>query len=202
VEIYTALSDFPNDVTTELGLPGKAWLMSYGITMDEIRKHGYLWSPSKEWLIYPIYAQSKDANKDLIAFQARQFKKDSKPKYLTFGQPHKVMTVVNYDAEDNDVAVMVEDMVSAIKVGRYKTCLCLFGSHIGNLEVANMRLLAPKAIIWLDYDKRVAAQTAASRMTATGLPTAVVITPQDPKAVSTEALKQKLEDAKEVLTKT
>jgi len=201
VEIKTALQTFPSDVTRDLGMAAKAWLLSYGIREEEWKKHGYLWSPSKEWLIYPMYQHIGTQDADLIAFQARQFRKDASPKYLTFGQPHKVMTVVNYDSPDNDVVVLVEDMVSAIKVGRLKTTLCLFGSHIGNLEVANARLLAQKAIVWLDYDKKVESMTAASRMNATGLPTSVIITTQDPKACSMADIEQKLEDAKELLTK-
>src|SRR3990167_5328129 len=86
-----------------------------------------------------------------------------------------------------DTIVVVEDIISAIKVGRAYPTLCLFGCSMNKLFLARLKKLVGgwstplHLTIWLDQDKLGEAMKIGQQATLTGFDVSIVQTVQDPK---------------------
>ena len=198
VDIQTRLALMPDDVTITIPREPLLWLLNYGINEGEVATYKYLWSPSKKWLILPLFSGcNHDGDQEVVAFQARNFS-ESGPKYITDGPISRHCFVTGLLSR-RKIVILVEDAVSTIRVGREATTMCLFGSHVGNFELMQAKFLAPKCIIWLDYDKRKVAQETARKLSAFGFPSTTIITGADPKALSQAEIKGYVDEAERVL---
>ena len=177
----------PSDTTSTLPAQVLEWLGKYGIKQHETRDFDMMWSPSHHWLIFPIY---NDVFKEtLIGFQARNFG-SSGTKYYTRGTFEKI---INYYDQKNlqkpeKSVILVEDMISAIKVSRQFSTMPIFGSFLTHERAGRLHLFFDRLIFWLDYDKSISAFHQATRMKQTGWLTSVIITPKDPKEYSDEEI--------------
>lgn len=79
--------------------------------------------------------------------------------------------------------VLVEDSLSAIKVGRHCASYTLFGSTIDNVKLSWLVKPYKKIYIWLDSDKFNYAKLLSERVQMMGKESVVVFTQQDPKYV-------------------
>ena len=180
----------PEDVTKLIGARGWMWLKKYGIMEKEVED--CLWSDSKQWLIFPIY--SNHGNKILIAWQARNFHPIRyKPKYITYGPVGDILHIIG---QPSNKIILVEDILSAIKVGR---SLCqampLFGSNISLRLLTRLQERFKYLGIWLDMDK--AKESLKSKLRASQLKFEKVfsiITEKDPKDYTNEEIKTKLQE--------
>jgi hypothetical protein len=111
----------------------------YGLTQEEINQY-FRYDPATDRSIFQV-----KENDEIIYQEARSITKI--PKAISRGKKPFV-TIGN----NPELLVIVEDIVSAIKVGRYCTTLPLFGSSITK---AFYPLLAQwqTIVIWLDHDK-------------------------------------------------
>ena len=160
----------------------KAWLYKYGVTDDEIRKYQIKYSDESQRLILPVYH-----NENLVMYQARATKPDQAPKYLTVGKRNFFIT--NFK---NPIICFVEDIVSAIKVGRYVCACALIGSYVPD-EVFSYMTNKTEFRIWLDYDKRREALKYYFRVSQlTGIKGKLIKTELDPKEYSGEQIKEYL----------
>jgi len=136
----------PDDCSIVLPERCIAWLDKYGLTKDE--KDQFVWSEKYQRLIYPVY----DAYDNLTYYQGRTFANDGykHPKYHTEGPAHKIYhTLGAYSPR----IIVVEDVVSALKVARHGHVMPLWGSQIGPERIKTLSSLFFKLWIWLDKDK-------------------------------------------------
>ena len=148
VKAKSKVNNYPEDVTNTIPKEPLTWLKSYGITSQEIIDNEYVWSPMWKALI----VSSKDIEQNVIFWQGRFFPK-KEPKVVGFGQKDH-LKFGGTETGRPDVLVLVEDFVSAIKVNRFQTCLCLFGSHISSTLILRLRNLGyNKLVVWLDPNK-------------------------------------------------
>lgn len=170
----------PADCISNLGYTGGEWLASYDITKDEVLKDGIMWSPSCQAIIFPFYESVKGTEVKLIGWQARNFVQ-GRPKYLTRG---KTDTICWYHgltyAKDHGI-ILVEDCISAIKVGRQACTVPLLGSSLSQKKQLDLYQKSEKLIFWLDYDKVDAAYKYANVCALAGYETRVIVTKDDPK---------------------
>lgn len=104
------------------------------------------------------------------------------PPSLVF--PTTVMESKQMCNKNNDSCiVVVEDIISAIKVNEHCQCAALLGSNISP-ETFTELLQFGKVIIWLDYDKYKESQRYAYRGRLFGLDCTALITEKDPKDYS------------------
>lgn len=156
----------------------KAWLYSYGLTDTEIIRYNISWSSSLARIILPVYH-----GEELVAFQARSNKEQ--PKYLTFHNGKRLPFITNLSS---DKCVFVEDILSAIKVGRVAGAVALLGSYVP-ASIIDYAKNATKIFIWLDYDKKAESLKYAIRISQLiGRPVKPIITKLDPKCYSTEQI--------------
>ena len=116
----------------------RVWLGKYGITNAEIATHSILYSERMGRVLLPCWNDGK-----LVSYQARKlFPEDTGPKYLSYGDKNSVYAVRATSAgeEHSDEPtitplVIVEDVLSAIKVGRYADALALRKSSMSDKEL-------------------------------------------------------------------
>jgi hypothetical protein len=117
----------------------------------------------------------------------------SKSKWLSYGDchksPHIVCTPGGYDAGRS--VVLVEDIVSAHKVGQIAPCIPLFGTKVFSSVIPCLRHLNLPIVFWLDKDQEgMMPKRAASLAMVTGLPCSYKVTNDDPKAQSLDKIRE------------
>lgn len=123
------------------------WIRSKSITPEEIRRYGIRFSPLSNRVIFPIYWEG-----NLEGYISRKiYKEDKLPKYI-----NNLKSKVAFKSiiHDKDEVVIVEDILSAIKVGRITNCIAILGTSI-NDTILKYLLQYKSYIIWLDNDNRV-----------------------------------------------
>jgi len=170
----------PINIDISYDIPSNAmkWLLSYGISLDEIHHYKFGWSAEKRALILLHTKQY---------WQGRSF--GYGPKYISYGL--KPLTI--YGA--GGTIVLVEDILSAIKVARTNVSATpLLGS---SLSVENERSLAEKydtIYVWLDRDKAKNAVKIKNRLKSLGVYSKAIITDKDPKEYTTQEIEQWLKN--------
>ena len=181
----------PEDITNKLGREAHAWLLKYFEPRDFPR---CLYSRSERKLYFMLEGG---------AFQYRYFgdNKDH-PKWVGYGITDNLIHIcsnnnldrnalwpIHSSTKTNDRLVIVEDIISAMKVGHITPTLCLFGSNISLKRLATLKLLGyNEVIIWLDWDKKEYAIKAAQLAQSIGLQARVIHTKLDPKEYSYEQI--------------
>lgn len=145
------------------------WLLSYGISQDDIKEFGIKWEVKKQLLVLLDTAKY---------WQGRVFDPNNKLKYLSSGI--KPLTIYG----TGDTLVLVEDIISAMRVARTHSGFCsapLLGSSL-SYEFENQIVESFKHVyVWLDRDKAVNALRIKRKLTSRGLESRVVVTDKDPK---------------------
>lgn len=181
----------PDDFTTIIPTEPLGWLYDYGITPEEIAKLKMGWSALMRRLIFPIY----DGEGKLLMWQGRYFPPSfetavKRAKYYTCGQPDGVEAYFGHEERVNTWVLVVEDFISAVKVGRIAPTCCLWGSELSIKKLKRLAHSFESLIIWLDHDK--ASYQAKSIVKAkpyfkhvTG-----IFTKSDPKAFTTKEISE------------
>jgi len=135
--------------------------------------------------------------KNLLAWQYRYFGSNEKhPKWVGYGINENLIHIISPSSSTPlGSVVLVEDLISATKVGSITPTLCLFGSNISLKRLATLKTLGyTEIVIWLDWDKKEYAIKAASLAQSIGLQARVIHTQLDPKEYNIEEIKMVLEN--------
>lgn len=174
------IQDIPNIIPNKVTL----WIKKY---FSSLNFPDCFWSESKKYLLFLI----NDENNLPYAYTARYFGDNLKhPKWITLGINSSTF---NFTKPRQDIlantCVLVEDIISGIKVGHIQTTLTLFGAHVSLERLAKLKLLGYTNIIfWLDADKYNEKLRFAKEATLLGLQTKIIQTELDPKAYSYEKI--------------
>ena len=170
---HTMRRTLPKDIEVSQDIPKPAmqWLLSYGITPNEINDFGIGWNDDAQLL---VLVKTPDY------WQARTFG-NHKVKYMSNGI--KPLTFYGYA----DKIVCVEDILSAIKISRLSPEFCalpLLGSSMSEEVIQRLSGQFKSVVIWLDRDKANEAIKIARNLKQRGFNSSVVISPLDPKEYS------------------
>lgn len=168
------------------------WLSKFEISREEIIENDLCWSPERQWLVFPYY----NSENSLISWQARTFGKQDNPKWLTFGPIHDLMAFYAPDeSTDQDTVVLVEDVISAIRVGRTAKCSPVFGSNLSRERLSRYARAYKHLIFWFDRDAVNRAIGCSQQLSSLGgnVKGSVVVTDFDPKAYSDDEIRQYLQ---------
>lgn len=153
----------------------KKWLGQYSLTPIEIDRAGIGWSDRRQSLIFPVKVGSL-----LALYQSRYFGDDpTEPKWRTIGSKTLLHNIDPF-AQDSRL-VLVEDIISALKVGRVTNAAPLFGTLIHPTVVAEIVKQFKLVILWLDPDAKMKALKTALTLGEAGVPTKVIFSDYDPK---------------------
>lgn len=163
-----------NGITLHKEVPPAAlkWCLSYGLTMEEIAQFSYSTERVGKY-------GKMDCNLLMLYVSpdywvGRNFGKGVK--YLTSG----VKPVIKY-GNNPDTIVLVEDIISAIKVGRQFTAIPMLGSMPPGAILSHLKGFK-NVFVWNDLDKaKESLKTARNMSERLGTRVKVIIKPLDPK---------------------
>ncbi len=123
------------------------WLYKYYVFESLIHKYGIAYVPSigkmSESVLLPVII-----NGVVTSYQQRFFPYKS---FITKGDKTKPFMIHNSNFP-NEV-VLVEDFISAIRLGEHVSTICLFGVHISPIMSTFLENLNMNIKIWLDPDE-------------------------------------------------
>lgn len=179
----------PDDVSPDIPWVPMSWLQTEcKFTIQDIISNKILWSDMYKWLIFPIEHEGMT-----LGFQARNFNEQKPYKWYTKFKKKDLLKIYS-KTEAIQFLVLVEDIVSAIRVGNIAPCAPIFGSTIADSLLMKIKKYPIKnLVIWLDEDKRKQALTYATRARQLGIHTKCISTLLDPKAHTNQQLKEILQ---------
>lgn len=174
----------PEDYTKEIPDNGLAWLFKYDIAEKEIEDNDIGYSRLYNRLIFPIYNQEAR----LIGWQGRSLEQKPVIKYLNCS---KQGVFIHKEIGAGDSFVIVEDLLSGIKIGRQTKTIVLFGSHIPIQHI--LKKINSNCFIWLDFDKRIESLKLSAKLTAiSGYTVQSIVTELDPKCYDNSYIRRKV----------
>lgn len=120
---------------------GYAWLEQYGLTQQEINQF-YQWNNLKQQLVYSCQLTDETECVNIRSFFP------GKPKALSYGKkPYQIL-----QRHKDKPIVLVEDLVSAIKVSRHYNAVPLFGTTCPPEALKQLLSVSNLLTVWLDKD--------------------------------------------------
>lgn len=185
---YSVKWNFPDDYDTNIPKEPYLWLKSYGLTTEEIETNHLGWSNKNEMLIFPFLGE----NDDILCWQGRYFPTRN-PKVFTSGYPDRhILLHSNGSSSYDGRVVVVEDSISAIKVGRVCTATELLGSNLSMHKAIGLSRLFSHLTLWLDNDKSKEMIKFTQRYGSLFDKIDMIISEKDPKYYPTEEIKEYL----------
>ncbi len=120
------------------------WLYKYFIYEGDIQRHNIYYVPPIEGYEESIVF----GNKELTFWQRRFF---PSKKFITRGDKTQVFVLPSLITSNK--IILVEDIISAIRVSKYANVICLFGTHMNYLCRKFLEKSIYNIFIWLDPDK-------------------------------------------------
>lgn len=116
----------------------------------------------------------------------------SRRKWYVWGDSHKHCEIVTPpDSGPDKTVVLVEDLISAHKVGQVTTAIPLFGTVVHPCHLYYLMQQNKPIVLWLDKDQEQNVQKTALRLQSlVDVPVRVVITDDDPKKLSFDVIKE------------
>lgn len=119
------------------------WILRHGIKVEEL--HGRGISVHNNRLIIPVYIGG-----DLVGYQSRKLVEDGSPKYITkTNDPSRMLYFVS---NNRSKIVIVEDFLSAIKVGRFFDAVAIMGTELSTWGLRYITNTYQDYVIALDND--------------------------------------------------
>lgn len=167
------------------------WIDPTGLTIGELIANNYFFSKSAGRLFrifrdsgYSGFRQRVRGGWDSAEDRAIYGKQGPKTRF--YGSKEDTFCYQgNPGLQLRESLTIVEDSLSAIKVGRTHCAHPLWGSSVSNNKLS--RLIAPDGkpfkhvYVWLDSDKLRAAHSIAARVQMLGIKSSVIVTDDDPK---------------------
>lgn len=183
--------ELPEDLTEDIPLEGRMWLYKAGLTPSTWNEYGIRYSPSMGRVYLPVAREGVG----LLWYQARAIYAGQTPKYI---QPSAERSTVLFESkplrDSTRVVVLVEDIVSAIRVGEVAPAISLLGTKITTGQASYISKY-DRVVIWLDSDKAGRVGAANIRRTLSLLTeTANICTTDDPKLLTRQQITEKLKE--------
>lgn len=134
------------------------WLYNYSLYKDDIKKYNIMYVPydkfltksglefSGDSLIFPII----NDDMEIVYYQRRFF---PKKQILTVGNRDCLFVTEQQKVNSfSDTIILVEDYISAIRVGQICPCICLFGTSLKQTQLNYILRHYSNVITWLDGD--------------------------------------------------
>lgn len=143
----------PEDFTNDMPASALAYLWSRGIEDEDIKRFNFGYSLHLNYLIFPIYE-----DQELIYYQGRNLGQTTKeaPKYINQRQLGRKDIFFRVNREGSNKLIIVEDIVSSIRVSKFGSSIGLLSSFIPDTLIFDLAIKKKydRINIWLDHDKR------------------------------------------------
>lgn len=172
----------PSDVVTQLPYEARQWLNKYELTRLDISRNHIMWSEKYSRIIFPYFNEV-----ELLAWQGRyipcgknQVEVNGKAPAKWFSQG-KIHEIIHPLQVKNRFAVLVEDIVSAIKVSKIRGAIPIFGSSVSTKQILRLKSIVDEVWFWLDPDMRGKSLKLAHISNTLGLTAHTIFSDKDPK---------------------
>lgn len=176
----------PRDVDFELPRVARDYLRGYALTQEDINVNRIMWSEEWQRLIFPYFGEG-----GLLGWQGRYLGNSSgKAKWYSQGDLKDIIHTCGNEKPGfgQRPVVLVEDIISAIRVGHSCEASALFGSHLSTARAFRYSRFYDKIIVWLDKDKELYSIKLCQHLRQLGLVCRSVITDKDPKEYSDQEI--------------
>ena len=182
----------PSDYTLDVPIHAMEWYLRVGISPELARSYGIGYTPSMDRVVLPVREDG-----ELSAVQMRALRDTQKPKYLNPSGP-KVEAAVFTSGPPTGITVVVEDILSAIKVGRVAHATSILGTTMTDQRAWKIARDNHTAIIWMDNDAagRRGKLRAMNQLSMQGVRVYEVRTEDDPKTYNLDEIKEHLRSMK------
>lgn len=184
----------PADFAREVPSRAWKWLLQYGLSFSYWTPF-VGWSESSQRLVFTVGQPTRFSMGRYIP-GGREFEREPR-KWYVYGNCHTEAHVFGdyTDETKGRQVVLVEDLISAHKVGQTTPCIPLFGTRVFDQLIPTLRHIGLPVLMWLDQDQDfAAAKRAAWLATVTGLPVRYISTSQDPKCLSISKITEIVND--------
>jgi len=184
--------DFSRDIPSaawkwllQYGLPYTYWLESCGYSEKEQRLVFKVGHP----LCFSIGRLIPSSEEHVAALALSNSTK--RRKWYVWGDSHKHCEVIG--AGKGRAIVLVEDLISAHKVGQVNEAIPLFGTVIHPCHIYYLQQANKPVIVWLDKDQQGNNHKLAIRLQGLiNQPVSVVVTDKDPKELAYDVIKEEI----------
>ena len=164
----------PSDVVTQLPYEARQWLNKYELTRLDISRNHVMWSEKYSRIVFPYFNEA-----ELLAWQGRYVGEDkTKAKWFSQGKIHEIIHPLQVHQRQ---AVLVEDIVSAIKVSKICGAIPIFGSSVSTKQILRLKSIVDEVWFWLDPDMRGKSLKLAHISNTLGLTAHTIFSDKDPK---------------------
>lgn len=185
----------PYDVEAIYPPEALKWVSKYGLVRSDLVTNRVLWSESSGLLIFPL----TDGEGRIVAWQGRNFGEKYSVKWFGRGSLESTFVFFPRSTARAKRIIFVEDIVSAIKVGKViqglsdlngTVCQPVFGSHISRARLSRcLHIMDERHItFWLDNDKFKESIKFRQQANSLGFKATVINTALDPKEISLEEI--------------
>ena len=181
----------PRDICFELPVIARDYLRKYSLTQEDINVNRIMWSEEWQRIVFPYFDGER-----LLGWQGRYLGNQSnKGKWYSQGDLKDIMHICGTRGTPTNerTLVLVEDVVSAIRVGHTVACAPLFGSHLSVKNALRYNILYPELVLWLDKDKEKYSMSCAHQLQMLGLHCISITTDKDPKEYSDKEIREILD---------
>lgn len=185
--------ELPHDTIFDFELfsaEARFWLLSASISGVLCKKHGIGYSPRLQRVVLPVY----NSTGGLSFFQLRRIVGNG-PKYISPSVDRSaILFVVTPDGSSLDEIVVVEDILSAIRVGEHIPTASLLGTSISTQQAAFLSKYK-RVITWTDPDSAgIKGATDVRRIMSLTSDVRNITSELDPKLMSNDDIKEKLNE--------
>lgn len=178
----------PNDFTRDVPAHAWKWLLQYGLSLRYWLPY-VGWSEKDSRLIFTV---GSPAEFSLGRFIPKSDGETNKRKWFAYGDCHRTPHIFGDYFQAKEI-VLVEDLISAHKVGTVSCAIPLFGTKVFETVYPLLRRSKLPVVIWLDKDQQdTLSKKAYNLSTLISSPVSYIITELDPKALSTDTIKELL----------
>lgn len=181
-------TSLPSDYTLNIPTHAMLWLLKASITPYIAKKHRIGWSEYYQRVVLPVYNDN-----NLVFYQMRAIHKHQTIKYLNPSvNREEIAYWVMPDSNPGtlDRIVITEDILSAIRVGKFTPTVSLLGTKISTQQAAQLSVYK-RATTWLDPDEagKQGARTIGKTLALT-MQIDNIYTVQDPKLLTDKEIQQ------------
>lgn len=185
----------PRDVDFQLPQKARDYLRKYSLTPRQIHDNHIMWSDYYQRLIFPYFDDT-----GLLAWQGRYLgEEENKAKWFSQGDLKQILHIL-HPAQKSDTIILVEDVISAIRVSQFADCMPLFGSFISTTMMLRLAKRYGIILVWLDKDKEKDSYKFSKQLRDLGRISHSVVTDLDPKELNNEQISRAIYGGKDQAT--
>lgn len=189
LEVKHGTKSLPSDFTREVPARAWEWLLQYGLPWSYWKDScGYSEAYGGPRLVFQVGSPTEFSIGRLLDTAVGNHK--DRRKWWVWGDSHKHCEVV-HPKEAASQIILVEDLISAHKVGQVTTCIPLFGTNIHPCHLFYLTQEQKPVKIWLDKDQEgLVVKKAVRLQILIGQPVDIIVTDKDPKTYSVDKIRE------------